>query len=454
MTYVNTATHSSVHSPLLILIVAAYLVVAGLYATQTPDWQAPDEPAHWNVIAQWARGDSPVIQAGDWDSAYLDAMKAAKFSPGSIGTRFDTIQYEDHQPPLYYWLLTPVFAVTFGNLWVLRVISASLGVIAIVATYYTVRRVFDLPIALAAAAFYAFLPQHVAILASVNNDALADVFAALILLMSVVILTTPQKSWRWVLYGALLGGAFLTKLTLYPFAAVVLLTILLRVRRDRIDSGTFDIGKLIVILMLVFVPAILIGSIYWLRNLSLYGFPDFLAQAAHDAVVVGQPTTADYIAKFDRGVGGWLRDMAQVTFQSFWGLFGWMGVPMGSLFGIPVYPVLAVFSGFVIIGAVWWYWSARKNLSAFQHEALLLLAVTLGLAFGAFFYYNTKFVQFQGRYLYPALIPFSVVVGVGLWQWFSRLPFRSARWIPLAITGALALFCVLVLFRMIVPSLV
>ena len=35
---------------LLPAIVLVYLILATLYAAYTPDWQAPDEPAHYNYV--------------------------------------------------------------------------------------------------------------------------------------------------------------------------------------------------------------------------------------------------------------------------------------------------------------------------------------------------------------------------------------------------------------------
>ncbi|MCB0131202.1 MAG: hypothetical protein KDD78_10145, partial [Caldilineaceae bacterium] len=34
--------------PWLVLILAAYVLLGALYAINTPAWQAPDEPAHYN----------------------------------------------------------------------------------------------------------------------------------------------------------------------------------------------------------------------------------------------------------------------------------------------------------------------------------------------------------------------------------------------------------------------
>jgi hypothetical protein len=79
-----------------------YLIVGALYAALTPAWQSPDEPAHYNYVAQVARnGCCPKIEPGDWDSRYMEELKGARFLPELLD-RLDTIQYEDHQPPLYY----------------------------------------------------------------------------------------------------------------------------------------------------------------------------------------------------------------------------------------------------------------------------------------------------------------------------------------------------------------
>ena len=83
---------------------------------RTPDWQSPDEPAHYNYIAQVVAGDLlPVIEQGDWDNEYLETLKAQDFAPELLDN-LDTVQYENHQPPLYYWLGAPLFALTKGSL--------------------------------------------------------------------------------------------------------------------------------------------------------------------------------------------------------------------------------------------------------------------------------------------------------------------------------------------------
>ena len=65
----------------LALILLVYLPLAALYAIRTPAWQAPDEPAHYNYVAQLADGRLPVLEAGDWQQDALDALRATGFDP-------------------------------------------------------------------------------------------------------------------------------------------------------------------------------------------------------------------------------------------------------------------------------------------------------------------------------------------------------------------------------------
>ncbi len=441
----------------LALIVLAYLVIATLYAVKTPAWQVPDEPAHYNYIAQIARnGCCLKLQPGDWDNDYLEAIKAAKFSPASLQNRLDTVRYEDHQPPLYYLLLTPIYDLSNGNLIAMRLASMLLGAGIVIVAWAAVQVAFPSQpwLALATAAFVAFVPQHVAMMAGVENDSFAELIIALTLLVSVIYLGDGKRQIHPVILGLLLGVAFLTKLTLYlPVAAVIGLALVLRARCEH-----WHIRRLVQQAAWVAVPALVLGGIWWARNVATYGdIADFMAQKTHDTIVVGQPQPQDYIeGRPDlrlsaHGVTGWLRDAVVVTFDSFWGQFGWMGAPMMDW----LYNLLLAFSVFVIVGALIAFVRWRRALSLVQRDSLILFTTAIAMAFVAFVSYNLKFVQFQGRYLYPGLIPIGLFAAVGLAGWASvfapRLP--QARWL---IVGVVCLFAVLdiyVLYRVVIPQL-
>jgi len=81
---------------LLLTIVTLYIAIGVLYATFTPTWQVPDEPAHYNYVRALAEGRGlPIIEAGDYDQAYLSRLTSERFPPE---LSIEPLEYEDHQP--------------------------------------------------------------------------------------------------------------------------------------------------------------------------------------------------------------------------------------------------------------------------------------------------------------------------------------------------------------------
>ena len=423
------------------LILAAYLGIGVLYAIYTPPWQSPDEPAHYNYVRQLAAGHLPVIAPGDYDQAYQSQVIDALFAPEYSVTSFT---YEDHQPPLYYLLQLPVYLLSGGSLLAMRLVSVLLGAGVVALAFVIATRLFPghgwLPPAVAA--FVAFLPQHVAMMAAVNNDNLAELLvAAMLLVLLRVVASQDEVGWRtWTLLGLLLGSGFVTKATTYMMAPIAGLTLLWRCWGDWRGLWRAGVG--------VFVPAFLLGALWWGRNLVIYGGFDLLGAAAHNRVVVGQPRTDEWVRQY-----GWrytLTTLLRTTFQSFWGQFGWMGVPMPAW----VYRILLLGGGLTVGG--WLFsWRSPHRPRLPRAAALLLWGIFL-LSAALFLGYNVTFVQPQGRYLFPALIPIATAVAVGAAAWLTPL---RRRWPPTAflLPALLALgLCgldLLALFRFILPQL-
>jgi hypothetical protein len=519
------------HLPLL-LIVLLYWGVGALYAIYTPAWQSPDEPAHYNHVRQLLQnGCCVLMQAGDWDAAYLESIKAAAFAPELLGN-FSAIQYEDHQPALYYVLLTPMAALTDGNIVALRLVSVLFGTLIVVSAYGMAWLMLHrLPnrawLAPSVAAFVAFLPQHVHILASVNNDALGWALIALTLwaavrhlvgpvsdelpfrpvlivcaalfgglLLAGVLLVGRGEPTLWVLVavlalvgaagawllrradagvqaayglGVLVGLVLATKATGYYLAAVAPLALYLRhlltlppdplanlrgawhIMADRVGEARertplMNLAQLPETLiawvqgLYIAIPhtlkrllrsprrlaalwgvylavALVIGGVWWGRNLLIYGGTDFLGLRAHDAVVATQLRTQDDIAQV--GIDAYREQFVRVTFTSFWGQFGWMALPISGW-------MLALAAGLTVTAAAGWLvragllWAERHTHTDDaqpMRAAWLLLGVSATLATAAYFYYNSEFVQFQGRYLYAGLLPFALMFVLGLEAW-------------------------------------
>jgi len=427
----------------LILIVAAYLILGYRYATETPAWQVPDEPAHYNYIRQVAEDRRlPVIEPGDWNTDYQNLLTSTGFHPEHLAN-LDQIEYEDHQPPLYYLLAAPIYNLTDGDLTVMRMFSVFLGLGVVLGIFAVVYRVFPAQpwLALATAAFTAFLPQNLSMISGVNNDVLAQLIVALTFLATVHYLKNP--SWQLACgMGVLVGSAFLTKSTVYFLAGIGGISILL-VRPLRWQH-----------LAAYLLPALLLGSIWWGHSLDVYGGTDFLGLQRHDEVAAGQLQTRDYIygaSQLNGDVGQYWKNFAYTTFHSFWGQFGWMGVPMPTR----LYRILLLISVILGVSCAVYLWMQRPRFTDLQRKMLLLFALQLCFVIAAYFLYNIQFVQFQGRYLYPALLPFGLIAALGLSAWTNLLPERYPllRWLPVLAMFALAGLAWYALGTYLIPNL-
>jgi 4-amino-4-deoxy-L-arabinose transferase-like glycosyltransferase len=421
------------------VIVVIYLVLGVLYAVYTPAWQAPDEPAHYNYVQHLAEQHRfPMLKPGDYPAAYLEEIKEARFPPEmSIAP----IRYEFHQPPLYYILAVPCYSLFGGTLLPLRLLSVAMGALLLLVVKWTVgalvpRRPF---LALGTTAFVAFLPMHLAMSAAANNDTLAELLLTTILLLSIRYLRQARRApaerydtHLLLLLGVTTGLALVTKSSIYIALPLVLVAI--AARYLWLDGGRATLGQGVKALALYLAPALALALPWWLRNITLYGGLDFLGLGRHEQVVAGQLRTAEFVAQ--HGAVRLVRDFGLTTFRSFWGQFGWMGVLLDER----IYQALALLSALALVGFVLWAIHAgqrRREFTAWQWAAggLLLLLGLLTLA--SYLWYNTSFLQHQGRYLFRALVPAGLAVALG---WRESL--RREQALPLAallVAGAVGL---------------
>jgi len=435
----------------LAVILAVYVLTAGLYALRTPLWQNPDEPAHFNYVRYvWEERHLPVLQMGDYPHAYLEEIKARRF-PADMS--IDPIRYEFHQPPLYYLIAAPVYGLA-GSIplsaqvqgvvaalgaptkwgWplgaqvlALRLLSVVFGAASLALCYRLARLIFpeDGLLALLATGLAATVPMHVAMTAAVNNDGLSN----LLLLWTVLLLIGAWRGgasaslWAWARAGVVMGLAMLAKSSTYVAIPLGLAAVALAPRRQGRVAATRALA--------VFGPSLALNLPWYIRNATVYGGLDILGLERHGAIVLGQPTTADWLARL--GWGGLAREFAVTTFRSFWAQFGWMGVLVDQR----IYQALAVVSLLALAGLCLFLLRAAANrgmLSGFQWKALGFLGLWLGLTGAAYLWYNAQFVQHQGRYLFPAMPAIALGMALGL-----RETFRPTRARLLALLSALGI---------------
>jgi hypothetical protein len=271
------------------------------------------------------------------------------------------------------------------------------------------------------------------------------------------------KPWH---LGVLVGLGLLTKLStlflvgLVPVAMVLKWWLAKRKSRTRQD---LSLRSLFVPLVAFALPALILGGIWSLHSVQVYGFPDVFGQRQHNLVVVGQPRTADQITAV--GWGGYLRQGIETTFNSFWGQFGWMALPLSSW-------MYAVFLGLMAVGASGLIlsmftspprpYSARLNGrlrtsvgEQWRRAGWIVLGLTSILAVLAYLYYNTEFLQFQGRYMFSGILPFAIgmALGVDTWRRLILGRFSRSRWLTVGVFLLLAPLDVYLILRIIEPLL-
>jgi hypothetical protein len=188
--------------------------------------------------------------------------------------------------------------------------------------------------------------------------------------------------------------------------------------------------------------ALLVVAPWLVRNAAVYGPGDPLGMVRHDLVAGGgQLTTAALLA--EAGTAGLLRRLVQTTFQSFWGQFGWMGVPLPAR----VYQALAALTALALAGVIDGAGDLRRAAAREQRAYRLMLLVAWGLmTVAGFVWYNLQYVQHQGRYLFPALPVWALGFTWGMQRLFDRAPrwamvllglVAAARVVAGAVTGDL-----------------
>ena len=135
-------------------IVLLFLIAFALraaFACQIPDWEAPDEKAHYLYIQEL-------------------------HEEGALPVSGENRSYEAHQAPLLYLLLLPVFALSGGDLFLLRLCNALIGAGMVPVVFLAIRRSSFRGIAWAVTFLVAFLPTFAAMTSTLSNDGLAILF--------------------------------------------------------------------------------------------------------------------------------------------------------------------------------------------------------------------------------------------------------------------------------------
>jgi 4-amino-4-deoxy-L-arabinose transferase-like glycosyltransferase len=281
-------------------------------------------------------------------------------------------------------------------------------------------------VALAGAAFAAFLPESLFIAGAMSNDMLAAMWATLALWLAL-----SARGWRGALLtGVCLGLAFITKASAGSLAVVAAAALFVTAwPRGARWPGIRPLFPAAGRVAVAGAAAFAIAAPWLARNWQLYGDP------------FGWPVV---LATIDQRQGALaLADVWQLLrgwWLSFWGKFGGAGhIPLPSL----LYVAWAAIGAAALSGWIRWVLRRKDSDNLIGETSLagwiVLLGAPLITAAGIYSYSKTALGTDQGRLLFPALAPLALLVAGGLSAWAPR---GKERAVALAFSGSMAVLAV------------
>ena len=427
-------------------LVAAYAAVLLGYTVLVPAYVGPDEPYH--VDLSHAVGED--LSYPQWDGRHLDiglnrSLRWVRFSERSkdltvenATPRSERPAIEDlrdppqrtqfnqmpQHPPLYYAVTggaerlvdalpgEPLRSFDMLN-WFYRLLSV-LMVASLPLIIWKIAARLGLPdgVGIAAAMAPLAVPQFTHIMALANNDSLAVVVMALVVMAIVPVARGDLRLRPVLIAGCFTGLALFTKgmTVVLPFWGV--LAIALGWWRGRRDGN-----RLTTALRATAVygtASILLGGWWWIRNVLVF---DELAPSTDAARFQDRPG-------FTPELGTWLSTWFDRTNQTFWGSFGRGHVAVSS--GTVL--VASIVAGVLLLLAFW-----PRAATEPVTTRLLLLAmwpvIVLPIAVSSYTAYarSGQIPGSQGRYWFGAMAPLAVLVAIGA----GGLMGRFVRFLPL-----------------------
>ena len=341
--------------------------------------------------------------------------------------------YEGYQPPLFYVLMAPFYAVlpagVLTKLYALRWIMVALSLVTVWIAYVLARELFPrerlLPYLICLVLIV--LPERTLSVSRLNNDVLLEVIAAAFTLVATRSILRGVNWRRSLVLGALLGLGLLTKMSMAVLAVLFLAVFWNNRRAAGVYRHLLLAGGATAVLVIPF----LVHSLYLYGDLT--GFSAFRAISNFQAPPLNLHTLV--------GAGNNL-------FSSFWVVW-WKGGLVGSNAVLRiVYLLLGTVCAGSMAGLVQAWRAERRQPSSMEPAIRLvpiygLMILACGIAV-LISYLDGEVPVIQGRFFLPVILPAVTLLTWGAWR-FARL-----RGVAVAI-GMLAFLDILSLFGNLLP---
>mgnify|MGYP001069850402 CR=1 FL=1 len=261
-----------------------------------------------------------------------------------------------------------------------------------------------------------FLPQHTFINSTVGDGTLAEAMACLVLYSWVCLFRGGSGMWKvlGIVLGTLIGmWSKVTAAFLIPVDIALALWWLLKQHR-RAWAWRHTVY--------VCVGVAFVGLGLWAWSSSALG-----TRAFHSLQQLLDSTELIWVD--ERGIT--FGKALLLTYDSFWANFGWMALPVGKRW----YGAVMAFSLLSVVG--WMAKSPQETKTSFGALVIMILSFLMAvLIFVVEVLLLKPYYSFQGRYLFPVLVPYTFLLVNGL----DKLFLLHQRWC-IAVFLLLSLVC-------------
>ncbi|HXM71418.1 MAG TPA: glycosyltransferase family 39 protein, partial [Thermoanaerobaculia bacterium] len=329
---------------------------------------------------------------------------------------------ERQQPPLYYLLGAIVAKLSGDDPRLIRLVSVVLGVLTVLTVYAVARRLFPLRPALAvgAAALVALLPEAQYLAGAINDDNLAWLAGALLVLAGVVVVQSEVVTPRLALgAGLAVALAVLAKETVWLLALLFLVLVVVRCGRQ---LRALHAAALLV-------PTIVLAGWWFVRNAVEFGspLPPLHPITAQRQVFDSLAQVRGYLAATAVSLVGMYGDGAHLVAISILG-----ARPLPGTVAIASVAIITL-AACVAVARSWARWDPVR-----RRVAILLLGVLLVAAVQSVLNSATFDLQPQARYL---LVAVAAAAPITAWTvaWRRTGPLSTTRATAIGVLVALAL---------------
>ncbi len=317
---------------------------------------------------------------------------------------------ERQQPPLYYLLGAIVAKLTGDDSRLIRLVSVVLGVLTILTIFLVARRLFPLRpyLAIGAAALVALLPEAQYLAGAINDDNLAWLAGALLVLAGVVVMQSAVLTTRLALgAGLAVALAVLAKETVWALAVLLLVVVAVRFARR---LRAVHVAALLL-------PTVVLAGWWFVRNAVAFGspLPPLHPITAQRQVFDSLSQVRGYLAATALSLVGMYGNGAHFVAISILG-----ARPLPSTVALAAIAVITIAACLAVVRS-WGRWDPARRGVAIVLLAVILVAVVQSVLNSA-----TFDLQPQARYL---LVAVAAAAPITAWTiaWRRNGPLSMAR---------------------------